>query len=293
MNADYQTTRAPQRGARHPRELITPADRMPGVCGDVESAGSWKPSLAHMSHELRTPIHAVLGYAALLSDGAGGALPRTAAEMVVRISRSAQRLRELVDDILELGRLDAGAMPLALEDVALEPLLRDVMLSLEPRARAKRLALHLRADRAPRVRSDRGRVSQIALNLVSNAVEYTERGSVMIELEQRAGGIAIHVVDTGPGIARADHDRVFEDFVRLGSDPGGTGLGLAISRRLARLLGGTLTLRSEPGLGSCFTLTLPIAGPELPGCGTSSSLSAFSPRVKVTHGSGEARLDDL
>jgi len=116
MNADYQMTRAPARGARHPLELVTPADRRPGVAGQAESASApWKPSIAHMSHELRTPIHAVLGYAALLRDGAGGALPRTAAEMVERIARSAERLRKLVDDILDLGRLDAGMVQLTLE----------------------------------------------------------------------------------------------------------------------------------------------------------------------------------
>jgi signal transduction histidine kinase len=212
-----------------------------------------------MSHELRTPIHAVLGYAALLSDGAGGVLPRTAAEMVGRISRNAQQLRELVDDILELSRLDAGMVHLTLEDIALEPLLRDVMASLEPRALEKRLALHLRAVRIPEVRSDRRRLWQIVLNLVSNAVKFTEHGGVSIELEELPRWIAIHVMDTGSGIAKEDHERVFEDFVQLGSTPGGTGLGLPISRRLARLIGGDITLRSEPGLGSCFTLTLPVA----------------------------------
>lgn len=260
MNADIQTTRVPFRDARHPRGLITPATRMSDEPEQkkLDLAG-WKPSLVQMSHELRTPIHAVLGYAALLSDGAGGILPPPAADMVERISRNAQQLRELVDDILELGKLDAGMVALSLENVALEPLLRDVMASVEPRALEKRLALHLRAARIPEVRSDRRRLWQIVLNLVSNAVKFTERGGVSIELEERPRCIAIHVMDTGPGIEKEDHERVFEDFVQLGTTPGGTGLGLPISRRLARLLGGDITLRSAPGLGSCFTLTLPLA----------------------------------
>ncbi|HVE79669.1 MAG TPA: ATP-binding protein, partial [Gemmatimonadaceae bacterium] len=216
---------------------------------------------AQMSHELRTPVNAVLGYAALLADGTAGALPPKAAEMVGRIARSARHLRELVDDLLDISRLEAGKVQLAVEEVALAGLLRDTLTSLEPQARAKGLALELRAAEVPRLRTDAKRVRQIVLNLASNAVKFTERGSVTIGLEPHDGGVAVHVTDTGVGIAGADLERIFDEFVQVGTAHGGTGLGLAISRRLARLLGGDLEVRSAPAEGSRFTLTLPAGGP--------------------------------
>jgi signal transduction histidine kinase len=234
---------------------------------------------AYMSHELRTPVHAVLGYSTLLSEGAGGALPPSAAEMVGRIARSAQHLRALVDDLLDLGRLDAGKVQLTMEDVPLATLLRETLAALEPQARAKGLALAVEvapgATDVLRVRTDVMRVRQIVLNLASNAVKFTERGGVTVTLE-RSGtdAVAVHVADTGVGIAGEDLERVFDEFVQVGrarTAHGGTGLGLAISRRLARLLGGDLAVRSAPARGSCFTLTLPAtAGP--------SSASAASAR---------------
>jgi signal transduction histidine kinase len=216
---------------------------------------------AHMSHELRTPVNAVLGYSTLLSEGAGGALPSTAAEMVGHIARSAQHLRALVDDLLDLGRLDAGKMRLTMEEVPLPALVRDALTALEPQARSKELTLTFEAADVPRVRTDVLRVRQIVLNLASNAVKFTERGGVTVTLERHgADAVAVRVADTGVGIAGADLERVFDEFVQVGAARGGgTGLGLAISRRLARLLGGDLTVRSAPARGSCFTLTLPAA----------------------------------
>jgi PAS domain S-box-containing protein len=216
---------------------------------------------AHMSHELRTPVNAVLGYSTLLTEGTGGALPAAAAKMVGRIARSAQHLRELVDDLLDISRIEAGKVTLAIEEVALFALVRDTLASLEPQARAKGLALELRPAEVPRLRTDARRVRQILLNLLSNAVKFTECGSVTVAIEPHLpGGVAVRVDDTGVGIAAEDQDRVFEEFVQVGATRGGTGLGLPISRRLARLLGGDLTLNSAPGRGSCFTLTLPVAG---------------------------------
>jgi signal transduction histidine kinase len=221
--------------------------------------------LAHMSHELRTPVNAVLGYTALLCEGNAGALPQPVAQMVGRIARSARHLRALVDELLDLGRLEAGRVPLAVEELSLPALVHDALAALEPQARAKGLALELRsrdAEAVPRVRTDARRVRQVLLNLLSNAVKFTERGGVTVVLEPRPAGIvAVHVVDTGVGIAPEDQERVFDEFVQVGAARGGahggTGLGLAISRRLARLLGGDLTLHSAPGRGSRFTLTLP------------------------------------
>jgi protein-histidine pros-kinase len=219
---------------------------------------------AQMSHELRTPVTAVLGYCALLREGVGGVLPTAAAEMIERMARSAQHLRALVDDLLDLARVDAGKVQLTVEEVSLPALLSDALASLEPQARAKGLALELRAADVPRVSTDAKRVGQIVLNLASNAVKFTECGGVRVSVERHAANaVAVHVVDTGLGIAGEDLERVFDEFVQVGAAHGGTGLGLAISRRLARLLGGDLTVCSTPARGSRFTLTLPTVPPGL------------------------------
>jgi signal transduction histidine kinase len=213
---------------------------------------------AQMSHELRTPVNAVSGYCTLLLDGVAGTLPPPAEEMIARMARCAQHLRALVDDLLDLGRLDAGKVQLTMEEVPLPALLRDTLASLEPQARARGLALELDAADVPRVRTDAQRVEQIVLNLLSNAVKFTESGGVRVTVERHApDAVAVHVADSGVGIEGEDLERVFDEFVQVGAAHGGTGLGLAISRRLARLLGGDLTVRSAPALGSCFTLTLP------------------------------------
>jgi signal transduction histidine kinase len=215
---------------------------------------------AHMSHELRTPVNAVLGYCTLLLDGVAGELPAASARMIGRIARDAQHLHALVDDLLDLGRLDAGKVQLTMEEVAIPALLRDTLTSLEPQAREKGLSLELEAADIPHVCTDAKRVRQIVFNLVSNAVKFTERGEVRVTIELHAAdALAVHVADTGLGIAGEDLERVFDEFVQVGAAHGGTGLGLAISRRLARVLGGDLVVRSAPARGSCFTLTLPAA----------------------------------
>ncbi len=214
--------------------------------------------LAHMSHELRTPANVVLGYSDLLSDGAGGVLPTKAAQMIGRIAHSARHLRELVDDILDLTRIENGLVSLALEEHSLSALLRDTLSWLEPQASAKGISLRLEAADVPPVRTDSTRVRQIVLNLLSNAVRFTERGGVTIALgTAQSGSVAIRVSDTGIGMGPEELERIFDEFFQAGARNGGTGLGLAISRRLARLLGGDLRAESTRGEGSAFILTLP------------------------------------
>jgi signal transduction histidine kinase len=213
-----------------------------------------------MSHELRTPVSTVLGYTELLCEGDAGALSPTAARMIRRIARSARHLRELIDDLLDISRLAAGKVTVAQAEVSLLAIVRDTFAAIEPQARAKGLVLELLGSDVPQVCTDARRVRQVLLNLISNAVRCTERGGVTVVLERRPpGAVAVHVIDTGVGIAAEDQERVFDEFVQVGTPHGGTGLGLPISRRLAGLLGGSLTLRSAPGRGSCFTLTLPVA----------------------------------
>jgi signal transduction histidine kinase len=214
--------------------------------------------LAHMSHELRTPANVVLGYSDLLSDGAGGVLPARAAEMIGRIAHSARHLSELVDDILDLTRLETGMVALALEEQSLATLLRETLEWLEPQASAKGIAIRFEDADVPPLRTDSTRLRQIVLNLLSNAVRFTERGSVTLALGMaHPASVEIRVSDTGVGMTADELARVFDEFFQAGAHKGGTGLGLAISRRLARLLGGDLRAESTPGGGSSFILTLP------------------------------------
>ena len=218
---------------------------------------------AQMSHELRTPVNAVLGYSSLIVEGLAGEVSPTALEMVGRIRRSAQHLLELVNDVLDLSRLEAGKLRIETGEFDLAALVRDTLTSVAPQAPAKGLALAVTGASSLPIESDQARVRQILLNLVSNAVKFTERGSVTIgvsALDDRR--VQLSVTDTGVGIAPGDLERVFAEFVQVGAaKEGGTGLGLTISARLARLLGGTLAAESEQGHGSRFTLTLPVCCP--------------------------------
>jgi signal transduction histidine kinase len=229
---------------------------------------------AAMSHELRTPINAILGYNDLLLAGVYGVLPAPHEDGIRRSQRAARHLLELVNDVLDLSKLEAGKIDVAMEPVRLDELLEDLLTTIRPMAEERGCTLELsRAPCALSIRTDPRRVRQILLNLLSNATKFGAGHPVRICCEclpqgaippggrrrRTAGeGVVISVVDGGPGIALDDQERVFEEFVQLpGATPGGTGLGLPISRRLAELLGGTLTLVSAPGRGCAFHVTLP------------------------------------
>ena len=214
---------------------------------------------AQMSHELRTPINAVLGYGTLLQEGFGGELSGKGQEMLGRILRSARHLLELVNDVLDISKLEAGKIQIHPRDVDLAALARETLPTVEPQAAAKRIALELRAPEALAMRTDPARVRQILLNLLSNAVKFTpEGGRVTVTVADRGQhGVSLAVEDTGTGIAAEHLESIFAEFVQVGSRSDGTGLGLAISRRLSRLLCGDLRVTSTVGQGSCFTLALP------------------------------------
>jgi signal transduction histidine kinase/ActR/RegA family two-component response regulator len=215
---------------------------------------------ASLSHELRTPINAVLGYNHLLREEIFGPLSDPQKEALDKTSRSAQHLLELVDDILDISKIEAGKLEIFPEPVDVLDLLQDTAPSLQLQARDKGIELDIGASASARITTDPARLRQIVLNLLSNAVKFTERGRVDVRVEEgRRGEVAIRVRDTGPGIAPEDQARIFEEFeqARTSSAQAGTGLGLAISRRLAQLLGGSLEVESELGSGSTFTLTLP------------------------------------
>ncbi|HEX7242171.1 MAG TPA: ATP-binding protein [Longimicrobiaceae bacterium] len=219
---------------------------------------------ASMSHELRTPINAILGYGQLLSDGVYGELEERQRGAAERLVNSARHLLELVNDVLDISKLEAGKLEVSPEPVDLALLLRDVATTVELQAREKGLDLVVDAPAGPPVTTDPARVRQIVLNLLSNAVKFTDAGRVRTTLAQSDGWSTVAVEDTGPGIAPEDRERVFDEFEQTAASTsrGGTGLGLAISRRLAALLGGTLTLSSRVGEGSVFTLRIPPRPPS-------------------------------
>jgi signal transduction histidine kinase len=219
-----------------------------------------------MSHDLRTPITAVMGYSELLLDGVVGELSERQLEMVERVSQVAGHLSQLLNDVLDLAKLDAGRMELRCEPVALDALLSEALVEVEPQARGKGLEIRceIGALEARRVMADAVRARQVLVNLVANAVKFTDAGEVRLSADVEGGIARVRVRDTGPGLPDGEEEAVFEEYVQVASGRGakqqpGSGLGLAISRRLARAMGGELRAESLPGRGACFVFTLPLA----------------------------------
>jgi signal transduction histidine kinase len=220
--------------------------------------------LAMMSHELRTPLQAVLGYADFLLRGAEGALTANQVEDIGAIRQGAGRMVALIDQLLDLSRMEAGRLQLAAEPVVLETILDQVRQDVAPHLIAKALAFAIHLPPAlPPVRGDALRVRQILLNLVGNAVKFTEAGAVAISAHRAAGGVTVLVRDTGIGISTEALPHIFEEFRQVDSRPtrryGGAGLGLAIAKKLAEQMGGRLSVASTLGAGSTFALWLPVA----------------------------------
>lgn len=221
--------------------------------------------LAAVSHELRTPLTSIRGFAELMEMRLEQPRFKEQARM---IRKAAEHLNELLTEILDLAKVEAGAMPVTPEPVALTELLQSTLDFFSVTAAQKSLDLKLQlAPSTPQtLLCDGLRLKQILNNLLSNALKFTQQGSVTIEVDGSDDMVSFHVVDTGPGIAPELHDTIFERF-RQGNDRvsyehGGTGLGLSLSRALAGLMGGTLTVQSSPGQGARFTLSLP--RPALP-----------------------------
>ncbi len=220
--------------------------------------------LASMSHELRTPINALLGYTSLMRDQIYGELNRRQEEALARMYTASQHLLELVNDILDLAKIEAGKMPVNIETVDVGMIIREVSQTVEPMVRRKHLDYVVDLDPAlPVIRTDRTKVKQVVLNLLSNAVKFTHEGSVSVSTSTSPSGdgILIDVADTGIGIREEDLGKIFEDFRQVDQSStreyGGTGLGLSISRKLLHLLGGTMRVESKVGEGSRFTVWLP------------------------------------
>ena len=231
---------------------------------ELEKANRLKSEfLASMSHELRTPINALIGYTALMLDRIYGELNDRQEEGLNRIRAAAQHLLALINDILDLAKIEAGRMPLHLEDTVLQEVMREASVQIDPLIKKKGLTYRWIGPADPlHMTTDRTKVKQIMLNLLSNAVKFTHAGSITLTAQPEGDFIRIDVADTGIGIRKEDLAAIWDDFRQVDQSRtrefGGTGLGLSITRKLSGALGGRVTLTSDYGHGSTFTVLLPI-----------------------------------
>ncbi len=235
---------------------------------ELEQASALKSQfLANMSHEFRTPLNAMLGYTSMLLQGVAGEVSPPVKRQLGRVESNGRHLLTVINEILDISRIEAGRMPLQLSTFRISDLVSEVKSELEPIIIRSTLTVTLQLPKGllP-ISSDRQKVKQIILNLLSNALKFTHNGGVTIAAKKNAKErtVTISVTDTGIGIAAADQDRIFEDFRQLDNSPtrayGGTGLGLSICRRLTQMLGGRIAVQSQAGQGSTFILTLPTKG---------------------------------
>ena len=219
--------------------------------------------LANMSHELRTPLNAILGYTELILDSIYGEVSKKVREVLERVDKSGRHLLGLINDVLDLSKIEAGQLTLSLGDYSMQEVVQAVMTAVEALAADKHLALKtaVAAD-LPRGRGDERRITQLLLNLVGNAIKFTDAGEVRVAVTAADGTFLVSVADTGLGISAADQERIFEEFQQVDSSAtrskGGTGLGLAIAKRIVELHGGRIRVESSPGQGSTFSFTVPV-----------------------------------
>jgi signal transduction histidine kinase len=219
--------------------------------------------LANMSHELRTPLNAILGYTEMMADGLYGDVGEKAQGVLERVQSNGRHLLGLINDVLDLSKIEAGQLVLAIEEYSVADMVATVTAATESLARAKNLKLGSAVSPGlPTGSGDARRLTQVLLNLVGNAIKFTDQGGVEIRAARAGDRFEIAVVDTGPGIAPADQARIFDEFQQLDSTStrrkGGTGLGLSISRHIVELHGGRITVESEVGRGSTFRISLPV-----------------------------------
>src|SRR6266513_3386751 len=275
---------------RQARSLVERSKELERLSSELLRVNRMKSEfLANVSHELRTPLNAIVGFVDLLREGVYGELAPRQVKPVERIEASANHLRHLVDQVLDLAKMAAGRLEIHTETIDLRPFVLDVASEIESLVSEKGLSLSLVMGAAlPRIRTDPTHLRQILVNLLGNSVKYTNEGRIVIRTRlvdslpdsgpapqsdrssyPTTPWIGIQVIDTGIGIAPADQSRIFEEFEQIDAGPRGnsaergTGLGLAISRRLAALIGGMVELESELGKGSTFTLWLPVDPSDL------------------------------
>jgi len=219
--------------------------------------------LANMSHELRTPLNAILGYTELIVDQIYGKVPEKIRDVLERVQKSGRHLLGLINDVLDLSKIEAGQLTLSLSDYSFQDAVQSVVASVESLARGKGLQLSVEvAPKLPVGRADERRIVQVLLNLAGNAIKFTDAGEVKIRVNAVDDTFVVSVSDTGPGIPETQHERIFEEFQQVdGSSTrakGGTGLGLAIAKKIIELHGGRIWVESAVGKGSTFTFSLPV-----------------------------------
>jgi signal transduction histidine kinase len=230
----------------------------------LEEASQHKSQfLANMSHELRTPLNAILGYTELMADGAYGEPSEKMVGILQRLEANGKHLLGLINDVLDLSKIEAGQLVLELSDYCIQDIAQTVRSTLEPLASDKKLAFKVEmASELPPGHGDGRRLTQVLINLVGNAIKFTDAGEVAIKAEADNGSFHVSVRDTGPGISAADQAKLFQEFQQADNaitrKKGGTGLGLAISKRIVEMHGGRIWVESQPGQGSTFTFTLPV-----------------------------------
>jgi signal transduction histidine kinase len=219
--------------------------------------------LANMSHELRTPLNAILGYTELMADGIYGQLPEKTMGVLKRLESNGRHLLGLINDVLDLSKIEAGQLVLELSDYSLEDIAQTVRSTLEPLAADKKLAFKVEmAPKLPAGHGDGRRLAQVVINLVGNAIKFTDAGEVVITGSATDGSFHLSVRDTGPGISTTDQAKLFQEFQQADNaitrKKGGTGLGLAISKRIIEMHGGKIWVESQLGQGSTFAFILPV-----------------------------------
>jgi len=231
---------------------------------ELEIASKHKSEfLANMSHELRTPLNAILGYTELILDKIYGNVPEQIQEVLERVEQNGRHLLSLINDVLDLSKIEAGHLTLSLNEYSMKEVVQTVVTAVESLAAEKNL--ELRVTVSPEVacgKGDEQRISQVLMNLVGNAIKFTEEGKVEVEARASNDTFVISVSDTGPGLSEADQQKIFEEFHQVdGSSTrkkGGTGLGLSIAKRIVEMHGGSIWVESTLGKGSTFSFTLPI-----------------------------------
>jgi len=245
-------------------ENVRSFDEIQDKSRQLEVASQHKSQfLANMSHELRTPLNAILGYTELMADGAYGEPSEKMLGILKRLEANGKHLLGLINDVLDLSKIEAGQLELELSDYCIQDIAQTVRSTLEPLASDKKLAFKLElAPDLPPGHGDGRRLTQVLINLVGNAIKFTDAGEVAIKAGANNGSFYVSVRDTGPGISAADQAKLFQEFQQADNaitrKKGGTGLGLAISKRIIEMHGGRIWVESQPGQGSTFAFTLPV-----------------------------------
>jgi signal transduction histidine kinase len=225
--------------------------------------------LANMSHELRTPLNGILGYTELILDQVYGEVPDQTRDVIERVDQNGRHLLGLINDVLDLSKIEAGGFTLSLNDYSMQEVVRSVICAVEPLVAEKKLSLKVSLPPdLPIGRGNEQRITQVLLNLVGNAIKFTDVGEISVEITVSGEDFVVSVCDTGIGISTADQEKIFKEFQRVDNsatrETGGTGLGLAIAKRMIEMQRGYMWVQSTLGKGSTFSFSLPIdVGPQI------------------------------